>query len=288
MNSASINNNLLSIVQSIPDLLIILDKNGNKIEMFSGNPKYDFWIKKIKTNIWELFDKRNTKIILEAIEKAVCTKKNCSLECSLSIRKLKHYYSGNCQILDKNKVVIVFRDITEQIVHQNEMAYLATHDFLTNLPNRKSFQDKLHDAMILSKRSCKKIALLFIDLDWFKSVNDTYGHNMWDLLLIEIAKRLKDILRESDFVARIWWDEFWLALTNLDENEDYKIATKRIIHKVSEPYEIRWTEIVIWLSIWISIFPDHSTSSEELVAFADNAMYKIKQSWKNNFKVYKK
>lgn len=287
MNSELINNSLLSIIQSIPDLLMILDKKGNSIEMFSWNPKYDFWTQKIKTNIWDLFDKKNVKIILNAIEKAICTKVNCSLECSLNIKKLKHYYSGNCQILDKNKVVIVFRDITEQIAQKNEITYLATHDYLTDLPNRKAFQDKLHDAMILSKRSCRKIALLFIDLDWFKSVNDTYGHNMWDLLLIEIAKRLKLILRESDFVARIGWDEFWLALTNLSQNEDYKIAVRRIIQEVSKPYEIRWSEIVIWLSIWISIFPDHSTSSEELIAFADNAMYKIKQSWKNNFRVYR-
>lgn len=288
MIKAKNEDNLLSIIQSIPDLLIILDEKGKLVEMFSWNPKYDYWNKKIVSNISEIFDKGNTEIILNTIAKAIDTNTNCSFECSLIIKKLKHYYSGNCQLLEKNKVVVIIREITEQIIHQNEITYLATHDFLTDLPNRKSFHDKLQDSINLSKRCNKKIALLFIDLDWFKMINDTYGHNMWDLLLIEIGKRLKLILRESDFVARIGWDEFWLALTNLCEKDNYKIAVKRIIKEISMPYQIRWTEITIWLSIGVSIYPDHSTSSEELIAFADNAMYKIKQSWKNNFKVYKK
>lgn len=280
--------NLLSIISSIPDLLVILDKEWKCIEMYSWNPKYDFWNKKNKNGICDIFDKKNTKTILDVIDKAICTKMNCSFECEVINKKLRRYYSWNCQYLDKNRVVIIFREITDQVIAQNEITYLATHDYLTDLPNRKAFQDRLHDAIICSKRSWKRIAVLFIDLDLFKLVNDTYGHNMWDSLLVEIWKRLKQTLRESDFVARIWWDEFWLALTNLEKDDNYKMVAKRIIKEVSAPYMIRWTEIKIWLSIWISLFPDHSSEPEELLALADVAMYKIKKSWKNNFRVYKK
>lgn len=281
-------NNLKSIIKSIPDLLIILDKEWNCLEMFSWNPKYDFWDKKIKNNIGDIFDKKTKKLILENIEKAIYTNQNCWFECDLVIKKLKHYYSGNCQQIDYNKVVVIFRETTEQVIAKNEVTYLATHDFLTDLPNRKAFQDKLDESIKNAKRTWKRIAILFIDLDLFKQVNDTYWHNIWDLLLVEIWKRLKLTLRESDFVARIGWDEFWLALTNLERDDNYKVVTKRIMKEISALYMIRWTEIKIWLSVWISLFPDHSGDSEELVSLADVAMYKIKQSWKNNFKVYKK
>gem|GEM_PF-2114371 len=92
----------------------------------------------------------------------------------MAIKKLRHYYSGNCQQIDHDKVVVIFREITEQIIAKNEVTYLATHDFLTDLPNRKAFHDKLSEAIINSKRTCKRIAVLFIDLDLFKLVNDTY------------------------------------------------------------------------------------------------------------------
>jgi diguanylate cyclase (GGDEF)-like protein len=165
---------------------------------------------------------------------------------------------------------------------------MALHDSLTGLSNQFSFHDKLQHTINVAKRQEKQFAVLFIDLDHFKEVNDTHWHSIWDGLLQEVAQRLLSSTRWSDIVSRIWWDEFSIILTSMEKPEDYEIVAQRIVKSIWDEFVIKWKKIHIWSSIWISIYPDHWEDAETLVTHADVAMYRVKGNWKNWYFIYEK
>ncbi|EKE30240.1 MAG: sensory box protein [uncultured bacterium (gcode 4)] len=277
---------LSAILQSIPDLLVVLDRNWVYREIYTGNSKFFLWPRKIGSNIWEIFDKKNRTVILEWINKAMDTWITQHIEYSLNKYWLKRKYSWSCQLLWKDQVVIITRDVTEEKKMQEKIRHMATHDNLTWLSNRLSFNEKLQHTINQNKRNKKHFAVLFIDLDKFKQVNDTHWHKVWDKLLIEVSKRLLSATRWSDIVSRFWWDEFWIVLPMIEKKEDYEIVAKRIIDSLSKPFDISWKKIQIWSSIWISLYPDHWEDLDSIIHSADVAMYTIKNWTKNSFSVY--
>lgn len=179
----------------------------------------------------------------------------------------------------------VKEDISELKRLQQELGQMAHSDDLTGLPNRALFIDRLEQVMIHAHRNRSKFALLFIDLDGFKLVNDTYGHKTGDDLLKSVALRLTSCVREADTVARVGGDEFVVILKeDLKRLEEPGIVAEKMLKAFSMPFNIDGNICNIGLSIGISIYPDDAEDAQQLIICADEAMYQVKQRGKNHFK----
>lgn len=182
----------------------------------------------------------------------------------------------------------VQQDVSEKKELEREIQYLAYHDVLTGLPNRVLFQDRMQQAISQAKRDKTKFALLFIDLDGFKDVNDMHGHAAGDRLLQIVADRLRACVREGDTVARLAGDEFTVLLRNVSEVKGLERVTRKILDSVSQSYNLGEYNATITASVGISLYPKHATGVEKLLAYADEAMYRAKQAGKDDFRFYKK
>jgi len=182
--------------------------------------------------------------------------------------------------------VSTFLDITERKDFEVKLEHLANHDPLTGLPNRLLFMDRLSHAMKISKRSKNKTALIFIDIDGFKPVNDAHGHNVGDVLLQKIAARLQRCVRTSDTVARVGGDEFVMIIENIaDIDRAIEIAEKALL-LMRKPFIIDDLECQIGASLGLSIYPDDSMDLDELTRQADAAMYHAKKSGRDRISIY--
>jgi len=177
-------------------------------------------------------------------------------------------------------------DITERKSYEQQIEYQATHDNLTGLPNRTLLADRLQQCMSMADRAGGKLAVAFVDLDQFKLVNDSMGHHAGDQLLVTMAHRLSNCVREYDTVVRLGGDEFVLLLTNLQKVEDISHSMQRVLSAVKEPCVIDGREFIVSCSIGIGIYPDDGLDPDTLLKHADSAMYKAKQSGRNNFQFY--
>jgi len=178
--------------------------------------------------------------------------------------------------------VAIFSDISHIKSSQYQIEHMATHDELTSLPNRFHFVDKLkHEIASVGKRG-EKLAVLFIDLDEFKNINDTLGHNVGDELLIEVAERLKECTKSSDFIARLGGDEFTAILHNTNTEEIVMYAQK-VLDYLTASYTIDGKKLYVSCSIGISMYPEHGVDSSALLRSADTAMYKAKEGGKKRF-----
>lgn len=180
----------------------------------------------------------------------------------------------------------IVRDITERKLAEKKIAHLAHYDYLTDLPNRALFLDNLDQCVSLAKRNGYKVAVLFLDLDGFKLINDTLGHDGGDMLLQEVAKRLKGDIRASDTVARVGGDEFIFVLNNIGSAEHAASMANKIIASLSDPFNIKGKQCHVGGSVGISIFPDDSADSGVLIRQADGAMYLAKQGGKNTYRFF--
>jgi diguanylate cyclase (GGDEF)-like protein/PAS domain S-box-containing protein len=180
----------------------------------------------------------------------------------------------------------LFSDITEQKRNAEIILKQANYDSLTQLPNRSMFNDRLEQEIKKSQRSNLPLALIFLDLDHFKEVNDTQGHESGDLLLIEAANRLKSCVRESDTVARLGGDEFTIILPALTEPHDVEIICEKILKSLVQPFDIKDKRLYISASLGVTIYPDDGTTILDLLKNADQAMYLSKQSGRNRFRYF--
>jgi diguanylate cyclase (GGDEF)-like protein/PAS domain S-box-containing protein len=176
----------------------------------------------------------------------------------------------------------LFSDITEKKRGEAQLEYLAYHDSLTSLPNRVLFNERLAGAIALAQRHNQSIAVLFLDLDGFKQINDTLGHGSGDILLQQVAQRLTQCVRESDVVARLGGDEFVILLNELSGENSAEGVTKKILRRLHEPFTLASQEIEVSASIGIALFPDHGTDGTALLEKADAAMYQTKIRCRND------
>lgn len=177
-------------------------------------------------------------------------------------------------------------DITERKEIEEHMQHMAQYDALTHLPNRALFDDRLHQAIAAAQRNKSILALMFIDLDKFKPVNDTYGHGVGDLLLQEAALRIQDCLRDSDTAARIGGDEFVILLPTIESTADAGKVGEKIRHSLNQHFELGGHTLKIGSSIGVSVYPQHGSDEKLLVKSADIAMYHAKKNGRNNVKIY--
>jgi len=179
-----------------------------------------------------------------------------------------------------------FRDITDRKVAEDRVQFLAYYDALTELPNRALLQDRLSQALASARRRNDKVALLFLDLDRFKDINDSLGHPVGDLLLQEVAERLKRFAREQDTVARLGGDEFVIVLTAIRDFADAAVAAERLMDAMTAQFEVQGHRLSVSCSLGISIFPEHGAQSETLIKNADAAMYSAKEQGRNNVQFF--
>lgn len=172
---------------------------------------------------------------------------------------------------------------TQQLKHkQEQLLFLSEHDPLTNLVNRRAFDKQLESAIVKANRTGCKLALLFIDLDDFKEINDTYGHDAGDFVLIKVAERLVECVRESDFVGRLGGDEFVVCLDLLNDFDIVPMKVEQIKSAINEPIVFDERSLRVGASVGVSQFPDHTKNKEALVCLADEAMYLSKRSKPSN------
>jgi diguanylate cyclase (GGDEF)-like protein/PAS domain S-box-containing protein len=177
-------------------------------------------------------------------------------------------------------------DITEHKAAQERMKFLAYYDALTGLPHRSHLQDRLDVAIAGARRKGEKIALLFIDLDRFKNINDSFGHSFGDIVLKDVAKRLRGCLEESNLVARLGGDEFLIMLCNLRDPTDAASAANRVIDAMKTTFSIQGRSLNVGCSVGISIFPAHGEDGETLIRNADVAMYSARASGRGNVRFF--
>jgi diguanylate cyclase (GGDEF)-like protein/PAS domain S-box-containing protein len=183
--------------------------------------------------------------------------------------------------------VIVFRDVSAARAMAEQIAYSAQHDFLTGLPNRMLLNDRIGQAIALSRRHMGKVAVLFLDLDGFKYINDSLGHPVGDKLLKSIAKRLTSCVRGSDTVSRQGGDEFVVLLSELHSLEDAAVSARRMLKAVAEAHSIDQHDLHVTISIGVSVYPNDGEDAETLIKNADTAMYQAKENGRQSYQFFK-
>lgn len=179
----------------------------------------------------------------------------------------------------------IYRDLTQRMKYEEQIRYYAYYDSLTGLPNRVSFYQQVKEAIAIAKEMEHKAAIMFLDLDGFKVVNDTYGHDVGDLLLKEAAWRMRSVIGDEDIAARMGGDEFTIVLAKIKSaNEAIRFA-QVLQEQLHQPFLLEGNTIRISSSIGISIFPEHSAQEGELIRKADQAMYEAKLSGKNTYRL---
>ncbi|GED68049.1 hypothetical protein BRE01_17510 [Brevibacillus reuszeri] len=180
-------------------------------------------------------------------------------------------------------VFSVTRDITERKKLETRLEYMAYHDVLTGLPNRRLLHINLHDALTAARVNDELVAVLFLDCDHFKEINDTWGHNTGDTFLKMLAERLKSCVRDGDTVARLGGDEFVVLLTGVHTKLQVEKVATRILQSLQHPWVIDGQEFSFTTSIGVALYPTSATDADQLLAYADKALYRAKATGRNQF-----
>ena len=194
------------------------------------------------------------------------------------------------RVLDESGAVShyvgVFSDVTERKASESRVRYLSEHDFLTGLPNRFLFQDRVSQAIVHCVRHGGRLAILFLDLDRFKAVNDSHGHEVGDRLLKEVGERLRVAVRAADTVCRQGGDEFLVLVEGIDHPEDAAHVAEKLIENIGAPVDIDGHRISVTPSIGIALYPEDGRDMQTLIRAADTAMYQAKEHGRNNYRYY--
>jgi diguanylate cyclase (GGDEF)-like protein len=181
---------------------------------------------------------------------------------------------------------VSFNDVSKSRAISLQLTHSAEHDALTDLPNRALFGDRLAQAISLAERQRKQLAVMFVDLDRFKEINDSMGHVVGDKLLQSVAGRLLACVRRSDTVSRIGGDEFVILLSQVERAEDASFSARKILRSLGAPHLIGELSLDVSSSIGISAYPTDGDNAETLMNRADNAMYEAKQRGRNNYQFF--
>ena len=186
----------------------------------------------------------------------------------------------------QNRVAELQEANSNLVVSKLQIAHLANHDFLTNMPNRMQLEERMRQAMALAARNKKKLAVIFLDIDHFKTINDTLGHQLGDKLIKAVAKRLADSVRNSDTVCRQGGDEFVILLPEIENAVDVICLAQKIIAALATPFSIESHQLQITVSMGISVFPDNTSNADDLIRHADTAMYCAKKNGRNQYQTF--
>lgn len=281
-----------TIAESVSDMIAVLDINGRRIY---NNPAYLRTFGETPSSGSDAFteihpeDRERIKsIFYNTVESGVGDRtefrlllKDGSIRHIESEGNVVHDLSG-----DVSKVIVVSRDITKRKQAEEQLQRQANYDMLTELPNRRMLYERLHYSLSTAKRDKTRLALLFLDLNMFKLINDTLGHDVGDLLLKETANRIQNCMRESDTAARMGGDEFVMILPCIETEQDAMVVAEKIRDALNLPFELAGHSLKVSPSIGIAVYPEHGSNAEELVKNADNAMYCAKETGCNAVKCF--
>jgi diguanylate cyclase (GGDEF)-like protein/PAS domain S-box-containing protein len=230
-------------------------------------------------------------LIEQAVKGAIEYGEPFDLELQIETAKNKRLWVkalGQSRTLNAGRRTLfgTFQNITERKQSEEHVQYLAYYDALTGLPNRTLLADRLLKALATASRQKDKVALLFLDLDRFKSINDSFGHTFGDLVLQDVATRLEGRTRKQDTVARLGGDEFLIVLNSVKDISDVAVAAKRFMDAMAAEFVVQGHSLGITCSLGISIFPEHGTDVESLLKHADAAMYSAKENGRNSFQFF--
>jgi diguanylate cyclase (GGDEF)-like protein len=292
-------NDLRGLIRAVPDLIFIVNKDGEVQEELSGpDAQHTQQIKALSTaSEINFYPCENDDRALSCIKRALETGKPQVYEHILE--GLDIYLETRFVPRDKTSVLAIVRDITERKNSEARIFNLAYYDELTELPNRQLFSQSLEQTIALARRDGQKFAVLFVDLDRFKRINDTLGHSVGDELLKEVAGRLQKCTRSTDSVARfepgqdggiklarLGGDEFVIKLYGIDSDETVSAIASRIISVLTPPFTCEGHQFVVTPSIGIAVYPQDGETGEELLMNADSAMYRAKFVGRNNYKFF--
>ena len=297
-----------SIVDTVREPLVVLDAD---LRIISANRSFykAFKVRPGETEGQLLYDLGNRqwdipklRKLLEEILPTHTTFDNFEVEHEFKTigRRVMHLNARRVyrKTNETHSILLAIEDMTERKRAEKKIHELAYYDGVTRLPNRQLFREHLSRALAYAKRHKRLLAVLFLDLDYFKQINDTLGHHMGDLLLRSVADRLKKILRKSDiiarhetddsisYVSRFGGDEFVLLLTDLKQPHDAANVAQRSLYELSKAYVLEEREIFVSSSIGISVYPADGKDVNTLIKNADAAMYHAKNQGRNNFQFY--
>jgi len=295
------------LVDSSPDIIYTLDEEGNfsfindSVETLLGYSKKEVLGKHYSTLVYEEDIDRAKYVFNERRrDHRVANNVELRLKCKDTHERFRHFESSFVTIVLKSKGLYsahkkdepflgtygVARDIHDRKKAEETIHYQAFHDALTDLPNRALFKDRLGLAVTQSQRNSERFAVMFIDLDRFKLINDTLGHPFGDELLKIVAARIKKCLREGDTLARVGGDEFTLLLPKIATQKHVSMMATKILAELHHPFILDGHETFISGSIGIAMYPDHGDTSDLLIKSADIAMYHVKWEGKNGYMFY--
>jgi diguanylate cyclase (GGDEF)-like protein/PAS domain S-box-containing protein len=289
---------LQATLYAMPDLLIEYSDEGRCRAIHNSHtddmisPK-EFQIGKL---IFEVLPKEAAEITWAALQEAKATGRSSGMQYSLQLPQGQQWYELSAvrkptEPGDEGRLICIVRNITERKEAENAIAHLAFHDALTGLPNRRMLNDRLQNAVLVSQRNQRYGALLFLDLDNFKELNDTRGHEIGDLLLQEVSCRLLQNVRSVDTVARLGGDEFIVLLQDLGSvRHEVHLHVSTVAHKIlaslNEPHDLDGAHHTVTPSIGIALFNNATSSPEDLMKQADQAMYRAKQAGRNTARFF--
>jgi len=285
-----------NIYKSIPQGILLINTDNLKIIEYKPTKIIENEIcsklgVEINKSIKEIFPNELINQFLYFIDRTKILGTIEKIEIKLNIQNKEKFFLLTLSKVSNNEVLIVVDDITEFKESQEKLRYLALHDPLTGLPNRKYLFEQLSQLIIQASRHNRKLAIIFLDIDNFKYINDNYGHEVGDKVLLAIAETIRYHLRPGDIIGRIGGDEFVIILDDIAKLEDINIianklnkAIENIPNYIKSKLEIDILKVTF--SMGISIFPDDSNDINELIKFADIALYKAKELGKNTFSFY--
>jgi len=277
--------------KAIPDLFFLMEENGTIIDYYASNKKnlYVSPEEFIGKPMLEILPSEVANKFKTNIAKVTSNNEVVSFDYELAMpHGLIHFEARISHLPEHNQFVTIIRDITEQHKTAEVIRHHAYYDTLTLLPNRFLALDRLSQLLNEAQRNKDKTTILFLDLDDFKKVNDTLGHEIGDKLLIESAKRLKKVVRKKDTVGRLGGDEFIVLLRDLKDDHDALTIAENLLKSFREPFRIDGRELMMTLSIGIAIYPDNGSCASDLLRNADIAMYQAKALGRNTYSFFTK
>ncbi|MBG9943389.1 EAL domain-containing protein [Brevibacillus formosus] len=279
------------IAENTSDIISIINLDGDFLYLSPSHKRV--WEHTVPDeeihNLFEWIVEDDRDIFAYAIQHAFSTRKEYMVECRINTQRNDVIWTESKinPIMDEEgnvtKLLLVTRDVTDRKQSEETIHHLAYHDALTDLPNRRMYVQQLSKEMMQAKRFQSNLAVLFLDLDRFKDVNDSFGHDVGDMLLVEAAKRLQACLKPGDVVARLGGDEFTIMQNQLQDRSEATALAEQIMYQLQRPFELDGHVFNVSCSIGIALYPQDGDNPEDLLKRADTALYTVKSRGKNGY-----